>query len=184
MLATNPRLNTGTLDITLAANFNQTKLIGEIQRPANLPTDVTLGNFLFNRQDSARLTSAQPRSKIQLTFNYRLRKFGAVLRISRFGTVESYDPINPALDETFNPRFVTDLNVSYRILKNLNLTLGANNLFDVYPDPLRVISYPTPERYGSAVLDNSSFGRFIYGRNATQFGFNGGYYFLNLSASF
>lgn len=184
VLATNPRLNTGTLDVTLAANFNQTKVIGNIQRPANIPTDATFGNFLFNRQDSARLTVAQPRSKLQLTVNYRLRKFGVVLRVSRFGTVESYDPANPALDETFSPRLVTDLNLSYRLLKNINLTVGANNLFDVYPDPLRVVNYPTPERYGAAVQDNSSFGRFIYGRNATQFGFNGGYYFVNLPASF
>lgn len=184
VLATNPRLRTGTLDITLAANFNQTKLIGAIQRPANLPTDAALGNFLFNRQDSARLTLAQPRSKVQLTLNYRLRRIGAVIRVSRFGAVESYDPANPLLDETFSPRFVTDFNVSYRLLKNLNLTVGANNLFDVYPDPLRVTSAPTPERFGTAVLDNSSNGRFIYSRNATQFGFNGGYYFVNLSASF
>ncbi|WP_246082208.1 TonB-dependent receptor [Spirosoma lacussanchae] len=184
VLATNPRLSAGTLDVTLAANFNQTKLIGAVQRPANLPTDAALGNFLFNRQDSARLAVAQPRSKLQLTLNYRLRKFGAVARVSRFGTVESYDPANPALDETFSPRFVTDLNVSYRLLTNLTITVGANNLFDVYPDPLRATAYPTPERYGTAVQDNSSNGRFIYGRTATQFGFNGGYYFVNLSASF
>ncbi|GAB4029545.1 TonB-dependent receptor [Spirosoma jeollabukense] len=184
VMATNPRLATGTLDITLAANFNQTKVVGDIQRPANIPTDATFGNFLFNRQDSARLTVAQPRSKIQLTFNYRLRKFGVVLRFSHFGTVQAYDPANPALDEIQNPKLLTDLNVSYRILKNLNITVGANNLFDVYPDPLRVTNYPTPERYGSAALDNSSFGRFIYNRSATQFGFNGGYYFVNLSASF
>lgn len=184
VIATNPRLSTGTLDVTLAANFNQTKLVGDIRRPANIPTDATFGNFLFNRQDSARLTLAQPRSKIQLTFNYRLRKFGAVLRLSRFGTVDAYDPANPALDERFSPKLVTDLNGSYRILKNLTITVGANNLLDVYPDPLRVINSPTPERYGSAALDNSSFGRFIYGRAATQFGFNGGYYFANLSAAF
>lgn len=184
VIATNPRLATGTLDVTLAANFNQTKVVGDIKRPANIPQDATFGNFLFNRQDSARLTVAQPRSKIQLTFNYRLSKFGAVLRVSRFGTVESYDPANPALDQSFSPRMVTDLNVSYRIQKNLTLTVGANNLFDVYPDPLKVTNYPTPERYGTAALDNSSFGRFVYGRTATQFGFNGGYYFANLSASF
>lgn len=184
VLATNPRLPTGTLDVTLAANFNQTKLVGDIKRPANIPTDAAFGNFLFNRQDSARLTVAQPRSKIQLTLNYRLRKFGVVLRVSRFGLVEAYDPINPALDERFTPRFVTDLNGSYRILKNLTITVGANNLFDVYPDPLAIRNYPTPERYGSAALDNSSNGRFVYGRAATQFGFNGGYYFANLSAAF
>ncbi|MFD2572719.1 TonB-dependent receptor domain-containing protein [Spirosoma soli] len=184
VLATNPRLNVGTLDVTLAANFNQTKVVGDIQRPANLPNDATFGNFLFNRQDSARLTVAQPRSKIQLTFNYRLRKFGVVVRVSRFGTVQSYDPANPALDESFDPKIVTDLSLSYRLLKNLNLTLGANNLLDTYPDPLRVTNYPTPERFGAAATDNSSNGRFIYSRNTTQFGFNGGYYFLNLSASF
>ncbi|GAB3036284.1 TonB-dependent receptor [Spirosoma pulveris] len=184
VIATNPRLRTGTLDITLAANFNQTKLVGEIKRPANVPTDATFGNFLFNRQDSARLTVAQPKSKIQLTFNYRLRKFGAVLRFSRFGTVQAYDPANPALDEIQNPKLITDLSFSYRILKNLNMTVGANNLFDIYPDQLRVANYPTPERYGAAALDNSSFGRFVYSRSATQFGFNGGYYFVNLSANF
>ncbi|WP_420147370.1 TonB-dependent receptor [Spirosoma sp.] len=184
VIATNPRLSTGTLDVTLAANFNRTKVVGDIRRPANIPTDATFGNFLFNRQDSARLTLAQPRSKLQLTFNYRLRKFGAVLRVSRFGAVDAYDPANPALDESFTPKFITDLNVSYRILKNLTITAGANNLFDIYPDPLRITNYPTAERYGSAALDNSSFGRFVYGRAATQFGFNGGYYFMNLSAAF
>ncbi len=184
VLATNPRLNTGTLDVTLAANFNHTTVVGDIKRPANIPNDVTFGNFLFNRQDSARLTLGQPRSKVQLTFNYRLRKFGAVLRVSRFGEVASYDPANPALDETASPRLITDLNGSYRILKNVNLTIGANNLFDVYPDRLRATLVPTPERYGTAVQDNTSFGRFIYSRNATQFGFNGGYYFVNVSATF
>jgi len=184
VIATSPRLSTGSLDITLAANFNETSVIGAIKRPANLPNDVTFGNFLFNRQDSARLTLAQPRSKISLTGNYRVGKFGAVLRFTRFGEVQTYDPANPQLDEFFNPETVTDLSVSYRVLKNVTATLGANNILNVYPDKLSKALQPTPSRFGTAVLDNSSFGRFVYSRNATQFGFNGGYYFLNLSASF
>ncbi|GAB3541657.1 TonB-dependent receptor [Spirosoma fluminis] len=184
VIATSPRLNNSSLDITLAANFNRTQVRGDIQRPANLPADAQLGNSLFNRQDSARLTVAQPKSKVSLTFNYRVRKFGAVLRFTRFGEVQSYDPINPALDEVFTPRVVTDFSVNYRLVPSVVLTLGANNLFDVYPDQLRVTQYATPERFGSAVQDNTSFGRFVYSRNATQFGFNGGYYFLNVSANF
>lgn len=184
VMATSPRLNRGSLDLTLAANFNETRLTGDIKRPANLPTDATFGNFLFNRQDSARLTLAQPKSKISLTGNYRVGKFGAVLRFTRFGEVITYDPANPLLDETFRPKIVTDLSVSYRVFRNLTATLGANNILDVYPDKLKQVFPPTPTRFGTAVLDNSSFGRFIYSRNATQFGFNGGYYFLNLSASF
>ncbi|QJW88033.1 TonB-dependent receptor [Spirosoma taeanense] len=184
VIATSPRLNRGSLDLTLAANFNETRLTGSIKRPANLPNDATFGNFLFNRQDSARLTLAQPKSKVSLTGNFRLNKFGAVLRFTRFGEVTTYDPANPLLDEAFKPKIVTDFSVSYRVFKNLTATLGANNIFDVYPDKLKQVFQPTPERFGAAVLDNSSFGRFIYSRNATQFGFNGGYYFLNLSASF
>lgn len=184
VIATSPRLSSGSLDLTLAANFNETKLTGAIQRPANIPSDVTFGNLLFNRQDSARITSAQPKSKISLTGNYRLNKFGAVLRFTRFGKVLTYDPANPLLDETFRPKIITDFSVSYRIFKNLTATLGANNILDVYPDKLQKVLPPTPERFGAAVLDNASFGRFVYSRNATQFGFNGGYYFLNLSASF
>lgn len=184
VVATSPRLNKGTLDLTFAANFNETRLTGDIKRPANLPNDAVFGNFLFNRQDSARLTLAQPKSKIAFTANYRLNKFGAVLRLTRFGEVATYDPANPLLDEFFSPKLVTDFSVSYRVFKNLTATLGANNILDVYPDKLQKTAQPTPSRFGSAVLDNSSFGRFVYSRNATQFGFNGGYYFLNLSASF
>ncbi|HLL95718.1 MAG TPA: TonB-dependent receptor [Spirosoma sp.] len=184
VIATSPRLSAGSIDLTLAANFNETRLTGAIKRPTNLPNDATFGNFLFNRQDSARLTLAQPKSKISLTANYRLNKFGAVLRLTRFGEVTTYDPANTLLDEFFSPKTITDVSVSYRVVKNLTVTLGANNILDVYPDKLQKVLPPTPSRFGSAVLDNSSFGRFIYSRNATQFGFNGGYYFLNLSASF
>lgn len=184
VVATSPRLSGGSLDLTLAANSNQTKLTGAIQRPANIPNDVTFGNLLFNRQDSARITSAQPKSKISLTGNYRLNKFGAVLRFTRFGEVLTYDPANRLLDEVFRPKIITDLSVSYRVFKSLTATLGANNILDVYPDKLQKVLPPTPTRFEGAVLDNSSFGRFVYSRNATQFGFNGGYYFLNLSASF
>lgn len=184
VVATSPRLGKGTIDLTLAANFNETKVVGDIQRPGALPNDAALGNFLFNRQDSARLTLGQPKSKIALTANYRLNKFGAVLRFTRFGEVQAFDPSNPRLDEYANPRIITDFSLSYRVQKNVTLTLGANNLFDVYPDKLRTTLQPTPERFGSAVLDNSSYGRFVYGRSATQFGFNGGYYFLNVAASF
>jgi len=184
VIATTPRIGRGNLDITLAANFNQTRVGSDIRRPSRLPSDATLGNVLFNRQDSARLTLAQPKSKISLTANYRLSKYGVVLRFTRFGEVASYDPNTSLLDEVFRPKVVTDFNVSYRLSSHVNLTLGANNLFDVYPDKQRNNLYATPERYGSAVRDNTSFGRFVYGRSATQFGFNGGYYFLNVAANF
>jgi iron complex outermembrane receptor protein len=174
-------IGTGSLTVTLAGNVNRTEVQGEPKVSETLPPD-QFGNILFNRQERARLELAQPRSKYTLGMNYKVGSFGTNLRFTRFGRVESFDPSNPALDETFSPKVVTDLSVSYRFTKNIGLMIGANNLFDVYPDPLQKNQWPTPTNPTS--LDNTSFNRFVYSRNVTQFGFNGGYYYFSLTANF
>ncbi|MCS6968737.1 MAG: TonB-dependent receptor [Bernardetiaceae bacterium] len=181
VLSGNQPIGKGTLNFTLACNLNRTQVQGEPKVSETLPPD-QFGNVLFNRQERARIELAQPRSKYIAGLSYRLSELGVNVRLTRFGRIETYDPANPALDETFSPKVVTDLNVSYRITKNIGVMIGANNLFDVYPDSLQKRQWPTPTNPTS--LDNTSFGRFIYSRAATQFGFNGGYYFFSLSANF
>jgi iron complex outermembrane receptor protein len=169
----------GDLNLTLAGNFNRTFVVGTIKGTDKIPAD-QFGNVLFSRQEKSRLEESQPRSKVSIAGNYKIRDLGFMLRITRFGKVFTKDVINPALDESFDPKITTDASASYRIAKKLTATIGANNLFDIYPDRQKVINYPVPGSVGP-FLDNSSFGRFIYSRNATQFGFNGGYYYLNLT---
>ena len=179
VISTSPRLSRGKLDLTLASNFNRTR-ITELRGTSQIPNDNTFGNTLFNPQQRGFVELANPQSKITLGATYQLSKLRIVARTTRFGRVETRDPNgNATLNETFAPRLVTDLSVGYALTKNITLALGANNLFDVYPQPLtQTFPFQTPP------LDNGSFGRFVYSRNATQFGFNGGYYFLNLSANF
>ena len=109
-----------------------------------------LGSY-FNREDQSRIEVANPKSKINLAFNYKYGKFGALLRFVRFGEVTYLDPtINPAtptafpvnaftgkqetLDQTFGAKTVTDLSLSYQVAQYLGLTIGANNLFNEYQD--------------------------------------------------
>ncbi len=142
-----------------------------------------LGNY-FNREDQSRIEVANPKNKISLAFNYKYRKFGAMLRFVRFGKVQYLDPsINPSnpaafpvnaftgvaetLDQEFDAKTVTDLSVSYQIIPMLGLTIGANNLFDVYQDM-------------HTHSGNMSLGRFVYSRRVQQMGFNGAYYFARL----
>jgi iron complex outermembrane receptor protein len=142
-----------------------------------------LGNY-FNREDQSRIEVASPKDKVSLAFNYKYNQFGAMLRFVRFGEVQYWDPsINPAnpagfpvnaftgqketLDQTFNSKTVTDLSLSYQLLKTLGVTIGANNLFNVYPDI-------------QAHSGNQSLGRFLYSRRVQQMGFNGAYYFARL----
>ena len=145
-----------------------------------------LGNY-FNREDQSRIEVANPHDKVSLSFNYRINKFGTLLRFVRFGKVIYLDPtINPTnpstfpkndftgqnetLDQTFAAKTVTDLSFSYQILKSLRATIGANNLFNIYPDV-------------QTHSGNQSLGRFIYSRRVQQMGFNGAYYFARLNLS-
>jgi iron complex outermembrane recepter protein len=142
-----------------------------------------LGNY-FNREDQSRIEVAAPQNKINLTFNYRISKFGAMLRFVNFGKVTYLDPtINPAnpgafpvnaftglretLDQVFDPKTVTDLSVSYQITPQLGITIGSNNLFNVYQDK-------------HTHSGNMSLGRFVYSRRVQQMGFNGAFYFARL----
>lgn len=126
---------------------------------------------------------AQPRSKFTFGVNYRLNKFNVNVRVTQYGRVSIYNASTSALDETYSPKVVTDLNVSYKITKAISIVAGANNIFDVYPDKIQHTGYSTPYS-AAAPSDNSSFGRLNYSLAVTQFGFTGGYYFAGITARF
>ncbi len=145
------------------------------------------GNY-FNREDQSRIEVASPQNKVSFMSTYKVGKFSAMLRAVHFGKVVYLDPsINPTrpenfpvnaftgaretLDQTFDPKLVTDLSLTYEILDGIGLTLGANNIFDVYQD-----------RHIHA--NNMSLGRFVYSRRVQQMGFNGRYVFARVVAKF
>ena len=131
----------GRLDLTLASNFNRTYVVGEVKGTDKIPVD-EFGNVLFSRQERSRLEETQPKSKISFGAMYRLKKLGGNLRVTRYGEVSTKDAANPLLDENFSAKIVTYINVSYQVLKTLQVTIGANNLFDVYSDKMKQINYP------------------------------------------
>jgi iron complex outermembrane receptor protein len=125
---------------------------------------------------------ANPKNKISVAANYQFKRFGAMARATRFGEVSSWN-LNPQLDETYEAKVVTDASISYSILPQVRVTIGANNLFDVYPDKLKWFREGNGDK-ANPYYANTSDGRFVYSRNATQFGMNGGYYYISLSANF
>ncbi len=162
------KMGTGTLDITLAGNFNRTRVVGDVITSAKLPADSLNTNTLFSRDQRSVIEDGQPRNKVMLNLNYRIGKIAFMLRNTRFGEVATKDRVNPLLDESFGAKIVTDASISFRPVSWVNVTIGANNIADVYPDELTKVG-------------NQNEGRFRYSRAATQFGFNGGYYYTNLN---
>jgi len=184
IITASPKVGRGNLDVTLAANFNETK-IQKIKGTEKIPAVVidTAGNyFFFDRAEQSRVERANPKSKISASANYQYKKMGAMVRVTRFGKVSSWN-LNPRLDETYDAKVVTDASISYSILPQVRVTIGANNIFDVYPDKLQWFRSGNNDK-SNTYYANTSDGRFVYSRNATQFGMNGGYYYISLSASF
>jgi len=183
IIATSPKLSKGTLDITLAANFNETT-IKKVKGTENIPAvPDSVGNyFFFDRGEQSRVELANPKNKISLSATYTINKIGIMARTTRFGKVSSWNP-DPRLDETYGPKMVTDASISYSIIPQVRVTIGANNIFDIYPDKLQWFRSGQGDK-SNIYYGNTSDGRFVYSRNATQFGMNGGYYYISLSAGF
>ncbi|MBO0936321.1 TonB-dependent receptor [Fibrella sp. HMF5335] len=201
------RFGANTLTLSVAANFNKT-LVTNIAVPTELSSNTAVANSLFDRQERSRFESSVPRSKINLSAGYAFGRWNVFARSVRFGEVTYLSPTSPYLpngnrtqvagqdypfenDQTFSAKWITDLTVSYNVTKAAQLQVGANNLFDVYPDRLYInprnnasnLSGLASQSYSGA-LDNTSNGRFVYSRAVQQFGFNGRFVFARASYSF
>ncbi|RQO74854.1 TonB-dependent receptor [Pedobacter sp. KBW06] len=188
-----------SLLLSVAGNLNKT-IVRSVQGSAKIESDPTLKAKLFDRLERSRFESSVPKNKLNITANYTIDKLSFVARTVRFGEVtflNAIDPNVPAnglpvqLDQTFAPKWVTDFSVSYAPSKALTLTVGANNIFDVYPDKLYIdprnnennLSGVATTNY-SGGLDNTSNGRFLFPRAISQFGFSGRYVYGKIACTF
>ncbi|RZL15644.1 MAG: TonB-dependent receptor [Hymenobacter sp.] len=184
-----------TIGFTAAANFNQTTVRSFNSSSSTINDDQTTGtaglqNTLFNRQQRVRLESGNPRSKIVLSANYTYSIFGIEARSVRFGEIQTADadPARSALDQTYSAKWISDLTVNAQLTKQINLAVGASNIFNVYPDKVYISPRNDPNNFSAdpnlsyaSNQDNSNRGRYLY--NANQFGFNGAYYFARVNVA-
>ncbi len=164
-------LQGGRLDLTGSANFTDTD-VTDINVPQSMADVFTSGNLgaveglLFDREERNRLETALPRAKGSIGARYTRGRFMAGLRSSYYGSVE-YRPTNMANDETFGAKALFDADVGIDIAPGVMLQVGANNVFNTFPD-----------RHQKDA--NISSGNFPFSRRVTQFGTNGGFYYARL----
>jgi iron complex outermembrane receptor protein len=191
--------SSSNLLITIAGNLNKT-IVRSVTGSDKIESDPTLKAKLFDRLERSRFESSVPKNKLNITANYTIKKLSFVARTVRFGEVtflNAVDPNIPAnnlpveLDQTFSAKWITDFSVNYSPGKGLTLTVGANNLFDIYPDKLYINSRNFEDNLSGVAtssyaggLDNTSNGRFLYPRAVSQFGFNGRYIYSKIGISF
>ena len=180
----------GRWNLTAAYNYNKQKIdkrLNALGPLAQIP-----GLVLFGRIEGIRFTKGQPQDKVVLSADGDVGKFGFTARTTRYGKVISPGAAAPlAPNQTsltaFGPddiflsaKWITDAEVRLHGGHGVEFAIGANNLFDVYPDrspfgPRPASAgggfYPANQIYTSySIFSPFGFdGRFVYGRVSVNF---------------
>ncbi|MDB5475980.1 MAG: TonB-dependent receptor [Phenylobacterium sp.] len=153
--------NIGRFDFTAAANFNSTKV-------KRVPTTAVLSGLpvppiLFDRGNRLTFEEGTPKQKHVLGVDWTQGAFGVSAKATYYGDV--LIPNNsPSLDYHSGAHTLVDLEGRYQFPMGLGVAVGANNLFDEYPNPTPTIvntngpiGFPSYSPFGFN-------GRFLYAR--------------------
>lgn len=165
-----------TMSWNVGYNYNQTDITHIKANPSQL---TALGsNFvLFDRLSQSNLTTNLPRTKLFIGNLTNLGKFTINTRVVRYGkfdglanAVTTGGVTSFSADRHFGAKWITDLEVGYDLTPKINLAVGGNNLFNVYPD------YTTASF--NATLGSSQY------PTTGGYGFTGGYYYGRVTVGF
>lgn len=190
--------------------LNSTPLIDDPRNndPANNPS-TWFRTALFDRQQVGFIENYLPISKWNLSAAYNIGKLSLTFRTVRFGEVQARNVIDPnakkadgtfwnaifdrgnggevagsaPIDQTSAAIWISDLVLGYNITKTVYASVGANNVFDVYPDQIWI----DPRNATGSIdyvagRDLTNRGRLLFQPN--QGGYNGRFVFAKLSVNF
>ncbi|MDI5895163.1 TonB-dependent receptor [Flavobacterium algoritolerans] len=201
--------NNISLKTDLSGTFSKTYRVDEIHASQVLEAAGQINRY-YSEASRVYLQEAIPRVKANLTNSITYKKFDFFLRNVYFGKVT--DPntadvngdgrvegviVNGQAVEIEHPiwgaKIITDLSVGFKITSAAKIVIGANNIFDIYPDANlgtqtairpRLVSGAIDYTAAPATIDLSNANQFVYSRNVSQFGQNGRFVFARLNFSF
>ncbi|WP_016990721.1 TonB-dependent receptor [Flavobacterium sp. ACAM 123] len=198
-----------TLKTDLSGTISNTQRVGAINASPILEANGQVNKY-YSETSRIYLEEAVPRVKANLTNSLSVNKFDFFLRNVYFGEVT--DPntvdvngdgriegsiINGQVVETEHPvwggKVITDLSVAFNFTESTKIVIGANNIFDIYPDTNygpttavkpRLVNGAIDYTAAPVTVDLTNSNQFTYSRNVSQFGQNGRFLFARLSFSF
>jgi iron complex outermembrane receptor protein len=153
----------GPLSLTLAYNYNKSKV-------TDFDPSVISAAQRFN------VSNLPPKHRINASANWQIGDFSINARQNYFS---SWANQLEYPGQKFGAKFVTDLDISYTFADRYTLTLGANNLFDTYPDKIA----PTATNPVYALTNSLADGQ-VYPRSGGPFGINGGFYYARIAIDY
>lgn len=136
----------------------------------------------FGPFSQAYLEAAAPDYKLGINVNYSFKKLNVNVAWTQFSEVklqdfqwvdspatnqEEADALFEIATDTYKAAGTLDLSIGYELTKNLNLTIGANNLLNVYPTP-QFDGWTDQGGFNDAVQMGSD-GMYLFGRLGFNF---------------
>jgi len=171
----------GPLNFTLAYSYNNLK-------SKNIKLTTT-GQQLVNLQQQYNIANLAPQNRIVGSVSWQIADFTINARGNYFGKWSNaleYNLVAPVAGATtappsqiFGAKTLFDLDISYTIAEHYTLTIGANNIFNVFPDKIQA-SAVNPIYALSGGLNDGQ----VYPRSGGPFGMNGGFYYARLRVKY
>ncbi len=153
----------GVFDLTAAANFNKTDVtrIPTTNALSSLPVPPTL----FARANVLTFEEGTPKSKVTLAGDWAKDNWGASLKTTFYGSVLSpNNDATGAFDVRTGDKAVVDLEARYGFTEHVTVAVGANNMFDEYPNRTPVTVNTTNATAFTSFSPFGFNGRFLYTR--------------------
>jgi iron complex outermembrane receptor protein len=152
----------GNLGVTASGNYNDFSVTKTpLTKQTVLPQPVSL----FARQAVYRFERGTPKWKGSLQGDWSLDNWGATGRVTYYGDVFSPGTTDNGVNDVhIGAHAIVDLEARYRFPHNVTLALGADNLFDEYPDQIPPALNTTGAAPWSSFSPFGFNGRFVYGR--------------------
>jgi iron complex outermembrane receptor protein len=165
----------GRLGVTVAANFNSTD-VTRVPQTAELAA-LSPAPPLFDRLNVLTFQEGDPKNKVTAMANWSRNQWGATLRATRYG--DSLSPDTAATfasvvntrpnDVALGAKTLVDLEGRFTFMERFKLAIGAENVFDTYPDPNPAAANGTGTQSFSNYSPFGRSGRFLYSRVSLDF---------------
>ncbi len=164
----------GKLNLSLAYNHTNNKVI---KANANVISGAQITNIdNLAPHDVVHLTASYSNGPFSLTA--RENYYGSWVNATDYGNTAGNAGANGGPLQHFGDKATTDLDLTYKVSDQMAITVGANNLFNTFPDRLNKNSTPI-----FPVVGGSADGQ-VFPRNGGPFGLSGGLWYARIKINY
>lgn len=164
----------GRLNLSLAYNHNNNKVLSANPNVINADQIANIKNLAPH--DVAHMSATY--SNGAFTFTARENYYGSWVNATDYGDGTGVGGSNGGPLQHFGAKATTDFDLTYNLSKEFAISVGANNVFNTFPDKLNnnsIALYP--------ITGGSADGQ-IYPRNGGPFGMNGGLWYARIKINY